>query len=107
MARGVIKGAPRLLFHHQPEHPQTASHTTDPQEYTEIVTVYIRKCLDDVTVSRTISIQTNQKALLTGKAHGLLRAQNAAIRAGNEEGLRTTGGNLSQSIREAKRQYSR
>ncbi len=50
------------------------NNTTDLQEYTETVTAYMRKCMDDVTVSRTISIWANQKPWLTGKVHRLLKA---------------------------------
>ena len=88
---------------------QAATHnnTVDLQEYTETVTAYMRKCMDDVTVSRTISIRANQKPWLTGEVHRLLKARNAAFRAGDEVGLRTARANLSRGIREAKRQYSR
>lgn len=88
---------------------QAATHnnTVDLQEYTETVTAYMRKCMDDVTVSRTISIRANQKPWLTGEVHRLWKARNAAFRAGDEVGLRTARANLSRGIREAKRQYSR
>uniref|UniRef100_A0A672HXF0 Reverse transcriptase domain-containing protein n=1 Tax=Salarias fasciatus TaxID=181472 RepID=A0A672HXF0_SALFA len=85
----------------------TFNDTIDLQEYTETVTAYMRKCMDDVTVSRTISTHANQKPWLTGEVHRLLRARNAAFRAGDEAGLRTARANLSRGIRVAKRQYSR
>lgn len=80
--------------------------TIDIQEYMETVTAYMRKCIDDIIVSRTISIRANQKPWLRGKVHRLLKARNAALRAGDEIGLRTARANLSSGIREAKRQYS-
>lgn len=67
----------------------------------------MRKCIDNITVSRTISIRANQKSWLTGKVHRLLKARNGAFRSGDEVGLRTARANLSRGIREAKRQYSR
>ncbi len=85
----------------------TYNNTTDLQEYTETVTAYITKCIDDVTVTKTITVQANQKPWLTGEVYRLLKAQNAAFRAGDEEGLKTARANLSLGIREAKRQYSR
>ncbi len=85
----------------------TYNNTTDLQEYTETVTAYITKCIDDVTVTKTITVRANQKPWLTGEVYRLLNAQNAAFRAGDEEGLRTARANLSRGIREAKRQYSR
>ncbi len=85
----------------------TYNNTTDLQEYTETVTAYITKCIDDVTVTKTITVRANQKPWLTGEVYRLLKARNAAFRAGDEEGLRTARANLSRGIREAKRQYSR
>ncbi len=85
----------------------TYNNTTDLQEYTETVTAYITKCIDDVTVTKTITVWANQKPWLTGEVYRLLKARNAAFRAGDEEGLRTARANLSRGIREAKRQYSR
>ncbi len=85
----------------------TYNNTTDLQEYSETVTAYITKCIDDVTVTKTITVRANQKLWLTGEVYRLLKAQNAAFRAGDEEGLKTARANLSHGIREAKRQYSR
>ncbi len=85
----------------------TYNYTTDLQEYSETVTAYITKCIDDVTVTKTITVWANQKPWLTGEVHRLLKARNAAFRAGDEEGLKTARANLSRGIREAKRQYSR
>ncbi len=88
---------------------QAATHnnTTDLQEYSETVTAYITKCIDDITVTKTITVRANQKPWLTGEVYRLLKARNAAFRAGDEEGLKTARANLSRGIREAKRQHSR
>ncbi len=83
----------------------TYNNTTDLQEYSETVTAYITKCIDDVTVTKTITVQANQKPWLTGEVYRHLKARNAAFRAGDEVGLRTARANLSRGIREAK--YSR
>ncbi len=56
---------------------------------------------------QSITVRANQKPWLTGEVYRLLKARNAAFRAGDEEGLRTARANLSRGIREAKRQYSR
>ncbi len=85
----------------------TYNNTTDLQEYSETVTAYITKCIDDVTVTKSITVRANQKPWLTGEVYRLLKARNAAFRAGAEEGLKTARANLSRGIREAKRQYSR
>ncbi len=81
----------------------TYNNTTDLQEYTETVTAYITKCIDDVMVTKTITVRANQKPCLTGEVYRLLKARNAAFRAGDEVGLRTARANLSHGIREAKR----
>ncbi len=73
----------------------TYNNTTDLQEYTETVTAYITKCIDDVTVTKTITVRANQKPWLTGEVYRLLKARNAAFRAGDEDGLRTARANLS------------
>ncbi len=39
----------------------TYNNTTDLQEYTETVTAYITKCIDDVTVTKTITVRDNQR----------------------------------------------
>ncbi len=85
----------------------TYNTTTDLQEYSETVTAYITKCIDDVTVTKTITVRANQKPWVTGEVYRLPKARNAAFRAGAEVGLRTAWANLSCGIREAKRQYSR
>lgn len=47
----------------------THNHHNDIQEYTETVTAYIAKCADDVTVTKTITTQANQKQWATGAVH--------------------------------------
>ncbi len=62
----------------------TYNNTTDLQEYSETVTAYITKCIDDVTVTKTITVRANQKPWLTGEVYRLLKARNAAFRAGDQ-----------------------
>uniref|UniRef100_A0A8C5DT67 Reverse transcriptase domain-containing protein n=1 Tax=Gouania willdenowi TaxID=441366 RepID=A0A8C5DT67_GOUWI len=85
----------------------TNNNITDLQEYTETVTSYMEKCMDDVTVTKTFTIRANQKPWLTGEVHRLLKARNTAFRAGDAGGLRTARANLSRGIRLARRKYSR
>uniref|UniRef100_A0A3B1K0V6 Reverse transcriptase domain-containing protein n=1 Tax=Astyanax mexicanus TaxID=7994 RepID=A0A3B1K0V6_ASTMX len=85
----------------------THNNSTDIQEYTETVSAYITKCIDDVTDLKTITVRANQKPWLTGEVHKLLKARNAAYTAGDQAGLRTARANLSRGIRKAKRQYSK
>lgn len=85
----------------------TYNNCVDIQEYTETVLAYIRKCTDDVTVTKTISIRANQKPWMTGEVQRLCRIRNAAFRAGDEVSLRAARANLARGIREAKRLFSR
>lgn len=62
------------------------------QKYTETVTASLRKCVHNITVTKTIFVRANQKPWLTGVVRRLLRTAQA---------------NLSSSIRKAKRRYSR
>ncbi len=39
----------------------TYNNHTDPNEYTETVTAYIKKCIEYVTVTKTITTRANQK----------------------------------------------
>ncbi|KAM3843222.1 nuclear pore complex protein Nup107 [Diretmus argenteus] len=75
----------------------------DLQEYTESVIGYINKCIDDVTIVKTIRKHGNQKPWLTGEACSLLRARNVSFHSGDPAAYRQ---NLSRGIREAKRLYA-
>ncbi|KAL0202592.1 hypothetical protein M9458_000610, partial [Cirrhinus mrigala] len=45
----------------------TYNNHTDLHEYTETVTAYIKKCIDDVTVTKTITTRANQKPWMTAE----------------------------------------
>ncbi|KAK3506468.1 hypothetical protein QTP70_001152 [Hemibagrus guttatus] len=51
----------------------TKGDTTDLEEYMSSVTSYISKCIDDVTISRSITTHSNQKPWMTAKVCALLR----------------------------------
>ncbi len=85
-------------------------HTTTPQTSKSTQRLSLPtspSALMIVTVTKTITVRANQKPWLTGQVYRLLKARNAAFRAGDEEGLKTARANLSRGIRETKRQYSR
>ncbi|KAM9821296.1 uncharacterized protein ACBT44_006945 isoform 1-T2 [Syngnathus typhle] len=79
---------------------------TDIEEYTDSVSFYIRKCIDDVTHSKSIVTRANRKPWLTGAVFRLLRARDKAFRAGDEAGFRTARADLSRGIKDAKRAFS-
>ncbi|KAK1801367.1 hypothetical protein P4O66_023040, partial [Electrophorus voltai] len=80
--------------------------TVNLEEYTASVTGYISKCIDDVTVSKTITTHPNQKPWMPAEVRMLLRTRDSAFRTGDREALRKTRAKLSRAIREAKRAHA-
>ncbi len=79
---------------------------TDLQEYTETVTAYIKKCIDDVTVTKNITTRANQKPWMTAEVCGLLKTRDDAFRSGDKAVLKTARANLSRGTKKAKRLYA-
>ncbi len=73
------------------------------QEYTETVTAYIKKCIDDETVTKTITARANQKPWMTAEVCGLLKTRDEAFRSGDKAALKTARANLSCGIKNLKR----
>ncbi|KAL0202652.1 hypothetical protein M9458_000670, partial [Cirrhinus mrigala] len=84
----------------------TYNNHTDLHKYTETVTAYIKKCIDDVTVTKTITTRANQKPWMTAEVHGLLKTRDDAFRSGDKAALKTARANLSRGIKQAKRLYA-
>ncbi len=84
----------------------TYNNHTDLQEYTETVTAYIKKCIDDVTVTKTITTRANQKPWMTAEVRGLLKTRDEAFRSGDKAALKTARSNLSCGIKNAKQSYA-
>ncbi|KAK3549941.1 hypothetical protein QTP86_016871, partial [Hemibagrus guttatus] len=76
------------------------------KEYTTSVTSHIGKCIDDVTVSKTITTRSNQKPWMTAKVHALLKSRDSAFRAGEKTALKTARAKLYRAIREAKHAHA-
>ncbi len=74
---------------------------------TETVSGFISKCIDDVTVIKTVKMWANQKPWLAGEMCALLRARDAAFRSGNSVAYRITRNNLRKGIREVKGLYGK
>ncbi|KAI4879698.1 hypothetical protein NFI96_007535 [Prochilodus magdalenae] len=83
----------------------TYSTTTDLEEYTSSVTSYISKCIDNMTVSKTIITCPNQKPWMTAEVRALLKARDSVFKAGDKAALRKARAKLSRGIREAKRAH--
>ncbi len=77
----------------------TYNNHTDLHEYTETVTAYIKKCIDDVTVTKTITTRANQKPWMTAEVRGLLKTRDEAFRSGDKAALKTARANLSCGIK--------
>lgn len=69
------------------------------EEYAASVTGYISKCIDDVTVSKSITTRANQKPWLTTEVRALLKTCDAAFKSDNKAALKTARANLSRAIR--------
>ncbi len=70
------------------------------------MTAYIKKCMDDVTVTKTITTRANQKPWMTAEVRGLLKTRDEAFRSGDKVALKTARANLSCGIKNAKRSYA-
>ncbi|KAI4889627.1 hypothetical protein NFI96_027771 [Prochilodus magdalenae] len=84
----------------------TSADSINLGKYTESVTGYISKCIDDVTVSKVSTTHPNQKPWMTAEVRVLLGARDKAFKSGDKAGLRTARAKLSRAIREAKRIYA-
>ncbi|KAK3513506.1 hypothetical protein QTP70_015492, partial [Hemibagrus guttatus] len=49
------------------------------KEYTTAVASYIGKCIDDVTVSKTITTRSNQKPWITAKLRAILKSRDSCL----------------------------
>ncbi|KAK3557060.1 hypothetical protein QTP70_024464 [Hemibagrus guttatus] len=78
--------------------------TINLEEYRTSVTSYIGKCIDDVTVSKTITTRSNQKPWMTAEVSALLKSR--AFRAGDKMASKTASAKLSGAVREAKRTHA-
>lgn len=67
----------------------------DLEDYTETLTAYNRKCIDDVAVIKTITSRPNQRPWLTAEVWMLMRTQDAAFRSREKATLKAARTDLS------------
>ncbi len=79
----------------------TYNNHTDLQEYTETVTAYIKYCIDDVTVTKTITTRANRKPWMTAEVRGLLKPEMKRSDQEIKAALKTARANLSRGIKNA------
>ena len=80
---------------------------TDINKFAESVTAYINKCIEDVTVMKTITVRANQKLWFTSELHKLLKAWDAAFQTGDVAELRTARNKLACGIKLAKQEHAK
>lgn len=83
----------------------TTNQDVNLTEYTDSVTGYITKCMEDVTVTKDITVRANEKPWFTREVRELLRARNVAFKSGDKEALKSARANLHRGVRAAKRAY--
>ena len=77
----------------------------DIDEYTDSVSAYIPKCIDDVVPSVNVKTFPNLKPWVNGDVRDKLRARSSAFSSGDLENLRKSRYDLGKAIRDAKRAY--
>lgn len=83
----------------------TSNQHVNITEYTDSVTSYISKCMEDVTVTKIITTRANDKPWFTREVRELLRARNTAFKSGDKDALSAARANLNRGMRAAKRAY--
>jgi len=64
------------------------------EEYAESVSAYIQKYMEDVSVTKNVTTQANQKPWMTNEVRAKLKVRNAAFKSGDREALRSVRENL-------------
>ncbi|KAI4890203.1 hypothetical protein NFI96_001997 [Prochilodus magdalenae] len=72
-------------------------------EYTDSVTGFIRKCIEDVVPTKTVRVYPNQKPWLN--CESALNARTAAFKSGHTEEYKKASYALQKTIKAAKREY--
>ncbi len=77
----------------------------DIEAYSDSVTCFIRKCVEDVVPIKTIRTYPNQKPWINSDVRAALSAWTSAFKSGNFDDLKQASYDLRKSIKAAKRQY--
>ncbi len=81
-----------------------AASDDDIEAYSDTVTCFIRKCVEDVVPTKTIRIYPNQKPWINSDVRAALSAQTSAFKSRNFDD-RQASYDLRKSIKATKRQY--
>ncbi len=84
-----------------------AASDDDIEAYSDTVTCFIRKCIEDVVPTKTIRIYPNQKPWINSDVRLALSARTSAFKSGNTDDRKQASYDLRRSIKAAKRQYKK
>ncbi|KAI4891120.1 hypothetical protein NFI96_028563 [Prochilodus magdalenae] len=74
-------------------------------EYTDSVTRFIRKCIEDVVPTKPVRVYPNQKPCLNCEVRAALNARTAAFKSGHTEEYKKASYALQKTIKAAKHEY--
>ncbi len=67
-----------------------AASDDDIEAYSDTVTCFIRKCIEDVVPTKTIRIYPNQKPWINSDVRSALSARTSAFKSGNTDDRKTS-----------------
>ncbi len=82
-----------------------AASDDDIEAYSDTVTCFIRKCIEDVVPTKTICIYPNQKPWINSDVRSALSARTSAFKSGNTDDRKQASYDRRRSIKAAKQQY--
>ncbi len=82
-----------------------AASDEDIEAFSDTVTCFIRKCIEDVVPTKTIRIYPNQKPWINSDVRSALSARTSAFKSENTDDRKQASYDLRRSIKAAKRQY--
>ncbi len=82
-----------------------AASEDDIDAYSDTVTCFIRKCIDDVVPTKTIRIYPNQKPWINSDVRSALSARTSAYKSGNTDDRKQASYDLRRTIKATKRTY--
>ncbi len=84
-----------------------AASDDDIEAYSDSVTCFIRKCVEDVVPTKTIRIYPNQKPWINSDVRAALSARISTFKSGNFDDRKQASYDLRKSIKATKRQYKK
>ncbi len=82
-----------------------AASDDDIEAYSDSVMCFIRKCIEDAVLTKTIRIYSNQKPWIDSDVRSALTARTSAFKSRNTDDRKQASYDLRRSIKAAKRQY--